>query len=202
MFARCFDSIRQARRSAAAGTSRRLAPLSVLALVLALAVAGCGAAGTVGASGGSGAPGGGAASSTPTPKASVNPGGPNKTSVRPCLGPFGSVSDVRPQPAVVLTPATPPDHTATAHIGDVIQVRLPTTRSWRYLNNTSDSSGAVALLQPAGVQDGTLGVCVWNFKALSAGTAALSFAGAPLCDQPGAVCPQNILALDFTITVS
>ena len=199
MFARSTRFVRSLRRCMAIGTSHRIAPLCVLALALALA--GCGAAGAAGAAGGSGASSTPTAS-TPIPSPTVNPGGPRQTSVRPCLGPSGSVSDVKPQPAAVLTPATPPDHTATVHTGDVVQVRLPTTRSWRYLSDTSDSSGAVTLLQPASVQDGTLGVCVWNFKAQSAGTATLSFAGSPICDQPGAVCPQNILALSFTIVVS
>lgn len=174
-------------------TLRRIAPLAVL--VLALGVAGCGAAGTAGAASGSGAPG------TPTPNASVNPGGPRQTSVRPCLGPSGSVSDVNPQPAVVLTPASA-DHPATAHVGDIIQVRLSTTRSWRYLNSAGNSSGVLEMLQPASIQDGTLGLCVWNFKAQSAGTATLNFAGSPTCDQPNAVCPQNVLALTFTVNVS
>lgn len=169
-------------------SARMWAPVPLLLLLLlALMLAGCGAAGATGS--------GGAAAATPT--ATHHPAG---TAVRPCPGPYGSASSVQPAPAVLLTGSTP-NRSATAHAGDVVQVRLPSTSRWSYQSAHSSTTPELTLLQPAGIQDITLNDCVWNFMAQSAGTATLDFEGMPNCDVH-VPCPQNIVELSFTVTVS
>jgi hypothetical protein len=50
------------------------------------------------------------------------------------------------------------------------------------------------------VQDGTLNVCAWTFRAVSAGTGALRFTGTAICEG-AKPCAQFALAEDFTVNV-
>ena len=179
------------RRSPALATVVALSPVLLLALTLTLAFAGCGA----GAAGPAGT--GGAATSTATAGAAHHPGG---TAVRPCPGPYGSASDVHPAPAVLLTTSTP-NRSAAAHNGDVIQVRLPSTMRWQYMSDRSVTGRTVAVLQPAGIEDNALNLCVWNFTAQGTGSASLVFDGSPECDVK-VPCAQNIQQLTFTVAVT
>jgi hypothetical protein len=97
---------------------------------------------------------------------------------------------------VVLTP-TNARQPATVHVGDLVQVRLPTSLRW-----TLD--GVPTHLSPVGqgsVQDGTLNACVWTFRAVSQGTAALHYTGSAICEG-AKPCAQFALAMDFTVNVS
>jgi|SRR5579884_831849 len=175
---------------------RAMFPFGCLLLAaLMLGVAGCGvtATGT-----------GGSAPAAPT--GSVNPGGPIKgTAVRPCPGPWASVHDVAGN-VVVVTEATPPSvgempaqstAVASAHVGDIIQVRVGITSRW----TLRDASANLQKLDPQGGQDQQLNVCFWNFKATAAGDATISYTVAPNCDK-GVPCPMWIRDVTFTVHVS
>lgn len=127
-------------------------------------------------------------SATPT----ATSGGFKGTAVRPCPGPVGSVTDAG-QPSLVITQSMT---TATAHVGDLVQIQLPTTQHWTYQSDQS----LLTLLQPAGVQDTQKNVCAWTFRAPSAGTTTLDFSGTAICDN--LPCPQYVRVVDFTITVA
>ena len=147
-----------------------LAPLALAALVL----AGCGV--STGASP--------AVGSTHTPSSSVN--------AMPCNGPTGSVNAAG-MPALVLTP------TATngqAHVGDLIQVRVPVTNHWDFNAGLS----GLAPLQPAAVRDLTANVCFWNFRGQSAQDVKLSFSEGALC-AAGTPCPLYLRQVTFTVHI-
>jgi hypothetical protein len=167
--------------------------LSLLLGALALLVAGCGAASTVGGAGS-------AATATATPRPHTGPQEGGLT-VRPCPGPWGSVSGAGTA-SEVLTPATA-SHTSQAHLGDLVQVQLPTNMHWAYQSgaSSSGSGGSLQMLSPAGLQDAQQDVCVWNFRAVSAGSATLTFQGMPLCD-PNQPCTTTAQQLTFTVDVS
>lgn len=176
--------------------SARAILLAVLVLVLAVIVSGCGAS-AVSSSGS------GTAAATATSRLTLHPGGPGAsggTAIRPCPGPYGSASDVRPAPAVVL-PISAAGHTATAHSGDIIQVQLPSSLHWQYMSGQSTTAGAVSLLQPAGIEDNALELCAWNFTAQSAGTVSLVFEGVQSCD-PKTPCTAKVQRLTFSVVVS
>ncbi|HEX5439431.1 MAG TPA: hypothetical protein VFW76_00980, partial [Ktedonobacterales bacterium] len=101
-------------------------------------------------------------------------------------------------PALILTPTTP-DRTGSAHIGDVVQVRLPTSSKWSY--GPTQSSGALSLTQPSGVLIHSLNSCVWTFKAVADGTQTLTFTGQPIC-KAGQPCPDYRIAMTFSVAIS
>ncbi|MGZ3583812.1 MAG: hypothetical protein ACXVCX_02140 [Ktedonobacterales bacterium] len=99
-------------------------------------------------------------------------------------------------PAHVLT-MKDAGHVSEAHVGDVVQVRLPSAQRWRFAN---DGAGTLELLQPAGYGDVKAGACVWNFRATKVGATAVSFGGMAIC-EPGRLCPQYVVDEEFRITV-
>lgn len=176
------------RRHVIAYPKRLIAPAcgSALAL-LALLVAGCGTT-TV------------SLGSSPTATATATPtrhlgGG---LTVRPCPGPFGSAMTASDN--VVILTGTTPNRTASAHVGQTVEIQLPARNLWRY-DASRSAMAPLSLNQPAGVEDGQLDLCVWNFTARSTGTATLSFIGSPLC-EPNMACPAIILAMSFTVNVA
>jgi hypothetical protein len=154
-----------------------LAGLCALALAL---LVGCGAA-----SAPSGAAGGGTATPSPT-----NPAG---AAARPCPG--GSADAlVDGTPALILTEQS---NTGSAHVGDLIQVRLTQTNHWSF----AGGSPALAPTQHAGDADQARGICFWNFQARSATSDTLHFTGTALCDV-GRPCPMYARDAHFTITIA
>ena len=172
------------RRALAAGAT-------VCLLVTTLALGACGAStqaiqtppyrGTASGSATSTASGGG-----------VIPGG--GMAVRPCPG---QVSDATQVGALSLT-LTQKNSTGSLQVGELVQVRLPTTLHWA-LNNQPTHLTSVG---EAGGQDTTLNVCYWTFRAESAGTDTLNFSGTQPCDNVTTGCDQAIILQRFTITVS
>src|SRR5262245_39865533 len=132
-----------ARRSA-------LRPRVLILALLAVALVSCGASGAS-ADRGSG-------SGWPTEQG-------RGMALHPCPGSFGSATGVG-QLALVLTPSSPqatpapdqvgpPPREGSAHIGDLLQVRLPITEQWQL----SQGGQGVALTLPAGIEDTHLRVC-------------------------------------------
>jgi hypothetical protein len=126
---------------------------------------------------------------------------------RACDGPDGSVSDVGTV-GLVLSTSSPmatgtPEvgglqpYVGSAHVGDIIQVRLPTTNRW----NLSTVTEGLTLLSPSAALDTGHGVCFWNFKAASAGDARIDFVGGALCAR-GQACPAYARLASFVVHVS
>ncbi len=168
-------------------------------LTLALIVAGCGV---------TTANGGELASGTPsaTTGATATPSVAPPSSATPTRTPTGGSSAVAcpdsnqspGSPTLILTPTTP-DRAGNAHVGDMVQVRLPTSSKWTYA--PTQSSSALSPTQPSGVLISSLNSCVWSFKAVSAGTQTLPFAGQPIC-KAGQPCADYRIAMTFSVTVS
>ncbi len=133
-------------------------------------------------------------------------GGSSGTLARPCSGPDGSVSDVGKVDLVLTT--TSPRATGTpgaggfspiegnAHVGDVIQIQLPTTNQW----NLSMVTGTLRLLSPAAVLDKHASACFWNFTATTTGDTRLDFVGGALCEI-GQACPAYARLESFLVHV-
>lgn len=151
----------------------------VVALAALLALAGCASA--------TSAVGG-------THTATSTPGKPGvgKLTVRGCPGPWGTANDAG-TPALVLTNQ---QKSGDAHVGDLIQVQVPATQHWTQI----DASPNLALQQPAGVQDSAKNVCMWTYRAISAGDATVNLTGGALC-EPAQPCPAYAVVADFSITI-
>lgn len=175
------------RKHVIAYPKRLFAPTCGVALaLLALVVAGCGTTTTTSL--------GSSSTATATPTRHIGGG----LTVRPCPGPYGS-AQTPSENVVILTPSMP-NRTASAHVGQTVEVQLPSNKLWRY-SATSHAAPSLTLDQPAGVEDGQHDLCIWNFTAQSPGTATLMFTGSPLC-EPNMACPAIILAVSFTVTVA
>ena len=148
-----------------------VAALALLASVLALLLAGCGAAGAIGG----GAP---SAKQTPSP-----------TMPAPCAG----VAASAPAPSVTLRNADS-NHTASAPVGSLVAIRMDGQHVWR-LNSVTPSD----VLAPTGAQ-GALeqGDCVWEFQVARSGDVVVTFIGTALC-PPNAMCPQYAMVAKFTV---
>lgn len=162
---------------------RRVLVGVVLACASCMLLAGCGA--SAGAANGSH----GAATATAT----QGRPGVGKLTVRGCPGPFGTSTDAG-SPRLVLTNQT---KSGDAHVGDLVQVQVPATYRWSQV----DASSNLALQQPAGVQDSAKNVCVWTYRALSAGAATVQLTGGALC-EPTQPCPAYAVVADFSISVN
>ncbi len=149
------------------GVGRYRAMCFCVVLALALIVAGCGVTTANGGEASTGTP-------SPTINATATPSlapPPASTATRTPTG--GSSAVACPEssqgpgnPTLILTPTTP-DRAGSAHVGDIVQVRLPTTSKWSYA--PAQSSGALSPTQPSGVLIHSLNACVWTFKAVAAG---------------------------------
>jgi hypothetical protein len=100
-------------------------------------------------------------------------------------------------PALVLTPLTL-DHSASAHVGDMVQVRLPTTTKWTY--DAAQVSGPLIPAQPSGVLVRAVSACVWTFKANAKGAELLTFEGQAIC-RAGQPCPNFRVKLAFSVSI-
>ena len=154
-------------------------------LVFVFMLAACGSkTGTTGAGGGGGQ----------TPTSTSGPVKGYGTSV-------GCPSDVvvsnAPAKASVLIQLTNMDSTVTAHVGDVIEVRLPFGHKW---GGPGTALHGLELQQPAGYAWKAESVCIWRFVAKGTGTTQLFFQSQALC-KPGEVCPMYITAIPFTVVI-
>lgn len=165
--------------------ARAALALASCALVALLTLAGCGITTTAS---------GGAAGSAPNASATATASAAASSRASACPGPAGSVNDAG-VPALVLTPQTA-NHTGSARVGALVQVRLPDVSHWDYRG-----TGGLTPLAPAGVHDASVGVCVWNFRPASAGTVRLSFARSAIC-HPSTPCPMYMQQVSFALNVT
>ena len=170
---------------------------AVALIVVALIVAGCGvttAPTRVSSQEATPSP----ANSTATARVAPPTTAPTRTAISASATPCPATDQSAGNPALILTPTTP-DRSGSAHIGDLAQVRLPTTTKWTF--QSSAPVGTLAVAQPSGVLIHAVNACVWSFQATAAGTTSVSFIGQPLC-EPGKPCPNYRIAMTFTITIS
>jgi len=138
----------------------------------------------------------------------TNTGGrtdPHPVLTYPIVGGYGTTygcpSDVvvkpePPAPNVVVN--IKQSHTiVTAHIGNVVEIRLPFGHTW---DGPRTLQAILQLHTPSGYAMKDKGVCVWRFVAQSAGTAHLTFYARAICER-GQLCPLFILLVPFTIRV-
>ncbi|GAC1695376.1 MAG: hypothetical protein PVS3B3_20020 [Ktedonobacteraceae bacterium] len=169
-------------------TKRTLASffLALVLLTLACIVAACGS------NAGSGTSTGGTGSS---------PANPSPTAVKGYGTAQGCPSDMvvstAPSTANVVVKPNQTNTTVTAHVGDVVEIRLPFGQKW---SGPTTSVGNLEIQQPSGYAWKTDNVCVWRFTAKSTGTTNLEFHGQALC-KPGQLCPMYIAEFPFVITV-
>jgi len=128
-------------------------------------------------------------SSTPTPiPTSVQGYG----TVHGC--PSDAVVTSAPSAANVTITLSDANAAVTAHVGEVLEIQLPFGLRW---TGPTISGGGLRVHTPAGYASTALGMCIWSFNTLSAGTTHLTFFAMAIC-QNGQFCPQYILALPFT----
>ncbi len=112
--------------------------------------------------------------------------------------PSDLVINTAPPAANVVVKRLSADASSTvAHVGDVIEVRLPFGHKW---SGPIASSGTLEMQQPSGYAWKSDSVCIWRFVAKSAGTTTLNFTSRPLC-KPRQMCPMYIAEIPLTITV-
>jgi hypothetical protein len=178
---------------------RAMCLVGLLAFALAVLMAGCDVTTANSGESASGTP-----SVTGSATATVSPAPPSApTPTRTATGGSSAVacpdsSDSPGNPALILTPTTP-DRAGSAHVGNMVQVRLPTSSKWSY--GPAQSSGALSPTQPSGVLIHSLNSCVWSFKAVANGGQTLSFTGQPIC-KPGQPCADYRIAMTFDVTIS
>lgn len=162
--------------------------VAVLALV---SLAGCGVTSTSGT--------GAAPNPTSTSTGTKTPAPPSAPpAAQACPAGASNATDIG-SPALILTDSNS-GQTNIAKVGELVVVKLPATRRWSYSRTASRTPGLTEL-QPFGVEDKALNQCIWSWRATAAGTQTLAFGGAALC-PPGQVCPQLVMAEDFTVQVS
>ncbi len=162
--------------------------ISLLALLaLALVLSACGASQTGGT---------GSAGNTPTPAPTAAP-----TAVKGYGTSHGCPSDMvvsnAPTAAnVVIRPANSTG-TVTAHVGNVIEVRLPFGHKW---GGPNSSPSNLQLQSPSGYASSADSACVWRFTATETGSTVINFISQPLC-KAGQMCPMYILRIAFNVDV-
>ncbi|GAC1393117.1 MAG: hypothetical protein NVS4B12_16570 [Ktedonobacteraceae bacterium] len=158
--------------------------LALVLLVLTCLVVACGS--NIGS-------GSGAGSSGPT--------NPSPTAVKGYGTAQGCPSDLvvsnAPSAANVIVKLNQTHAPITAHVGDVVEIRLPFGQRW---TGPTALQGTLEVQQPSGYAWKTDNVCVWRFVAKSAGTTTLEFHGQALC-KAGQLCPMYIAEFPFVITV-
>lgn len=159
---------------------------SLTLLALALVLSACG--------GSSPAPGNPGSSPTSAPTAAPTPVKGYGTS-HGCPSDM-VVSTAPAQAKVVIKPANA-NSTITAHVGDVVEVRLPFGHKW---GGPTSSLSNLQLQPPAGYAWTADSVCIWRFNATGTGSTVLDFSNQPLC-KAGQMCPMYILKLNFTVNV-
>jgi hypothetical protein len=160
--------------------------LALMLLTLAGIVAACGS------NAGSGTTTGGTGSS---------PVNPSPTAVKGYGTAQGCPSDMvvstAPSAANVVVQSSQKNATITAHVGDVVEIRLPFGQRW---TGPTVSQGNLTIQQPSGYAWKTDKVCVWRFTAKAVGTTSLDFHQQALC-KPGQLCPMYIAEFPFVINV-
>lgn len=178
-------------------TSRLITPRSLAThaiLALALALAGCGA--TTPTSGSTLAPTQEATTVSAPATATTQPPAP-MASLASCAPTNQQATDVG-TPTFVLTPTTP-GRTVSVHVGDTVQVRLPSTSRWSF--QARSAAAVLTAIAPSSAYAPSLNACVWTFQAKAIGAETLSYGGAPIC-KPGQACATYRIAMDFTVNVS
>jgi hypothetical protein len=97
-------------------------------------------------------------------------------------------------PNVVLTPLNA-HQSASATVGDLVQVRLPATMHW-----SLQSTPAGLVVVQAGIQDPSLNMCAWTFRAVSATTTTITFTASAICER-AVPCAQLALAMTFDVVI-
>ena len=169
-----------------------LAPLMVLCLFI---LAGCGYSNS---NQGSTTTGNGGAS-TGKPVATATTAPPQSTAGGNAQGcPDNTVYTTDPVKANVSVIPASANETIQAHVGDVVEIRLPFGKRW---TGPTSSQGNLTLQQPAGYGVKSDNTCVWRFTAHSAGTTSLQFISRALC-KPHQMCPMYIAVLPVKVAVS
>jgi hypothetical protein len=134
--------------------------------------------------------GSGSGKTTPTPTPTGGYG-----NIHGC--PSSTVVSTPPQQANVIIQRTDVNTTITAHVGDVIEIRLSFGEKW---SGPESIPSNLQQQQPAGYTSTSDNACIWRFVALSAGAARLDFYMQALCPN-GMLCPMFIADLPFTIDI-
>lgn len=142
-----------------------------------------------------------AGSGTSTGSTGSSPANPSPTAVKGYGTAQGCPSDfvvsTAPSTANVVVKPSQTNGTVTAHVGDVVEIRLPFGQRW---TGPTASAGGLEIQQPSGYAWKTDKVCIWRFTAKSAGTTNLEFHEQALC-KAGQLCPMYIAEFPFVITV-
>ncbi len=136
------------------------------------------------------------AGSTTTATPSVTPtktSNPGMANVNGC--PNSTVVNAVPARANVTVTPKDINSTINAHVGDIIEIRLPFEQKW---DGPMDSVSGLEIQKPAGYpwQQN----CIWQFAAKAAGTVQLPFEGRALCEK-GKMCAMYIINQTFNIDV-
>jgi hypothetical protein len=111
--------------------------------------------------------------------------------------PSDTVVSTPPKHADVIIQKTDINATVSAHVGDIIEIRLPYGQKWSGPRAIPDN---LQQQQPAGYALTPDNVCVWRFLAQSGGIAHLDFYMQALCSN-GQMCPMFIANIPFTIDI-
>jgi hypothetical protein len=172
--------------------------IAVFCVLLTFMLAACGASGS--SSSGSSSNG---SSAGQTPTVGVTPTTPASSPTKVAGSGSGTAEGCPSQTTVNTTPApasvviTTRTAQATAHPGDVVEIRLPFGQKW---SNPRTTQTSLTMQQPSGYASQQDKACVWRFTAKSAGTEQLAFTQQPIC-KPGMACPMHIAIITFTVTV-
>lgn len=158
--------------------------LALVLLMLTCIVAACGS------NAGSGTSTGGSSPANPSPTAVKGYG-----TSQGC--PSDMVVGTAPPTANVIVKSNQTNASISAHVGDVVEIRLPFGQKW---SGPTTSEGGLEIQQPSGYAQKTDNVCVWRFTAKSAGTTSLEFHQQALC-KSGQLCPMYIAEFPFVIIV-
>lgn len=136
-------------------------------------------------------------SGAPTSMATATPSTPAASSTTTGCPLATQVVQWPSPPALIITSAQS-TNTAVVHVGQSIELALAFGHRWSLGPNAGQP--ALALNEPAGYGDTSLGSCIWRFTAEHAGTASVSVLSAPIC-QAHMQCPQMIAIHTITVTV-
>jgi hypothetical protein len=113
--------------------------------------------------------------------------------IRPCLGDY--TSGLHP----ALTLLSSAEVSGSAHVGDIIEVRLDGRHKWTL--DAVKPGAALVAKENQGVLDRADGSCVWDFQARERGDVIITYSGVALCD-PTQVCPDYAIPQSFTLRIS
>jgi hypothetical protein len=143
----------------------------------------------------------GSASGSPTHPTPIPTPTPTPTTIRGhgsihgC--PSNTVFTTPLKQANVIIEETDTNDTVSAHVGDLIEIRLPFGQKW---SGPASIPGNLQQQQPAGYAFTPDNVCIWRFVAQSEGVAHLDFYMQALC-LSGQMCPRFIANIPFIINI-